>query len=159
MKYVGGVRPEVGTEEFAHLGLCQLRKILRQVALCVAPGEIGVRLRETEHGEPVHDVRTRKRFGEKNQIRIFLLEITNHPFPEVERFRVRIVDSKDVHALFDPEFEDTFQLIPERSPVGCVEFEGINVFVFLRRIFRVLNRSIRPPSEPFRMFFDVGMVR
>src|SRR5437899_952775 len=39
------------------------------------------------------------------------------------------------------------------------ELEWVDVFILLRRIFRVLNRSIRPPSEPFRMLLHIGMVR
>src|SRR2546426_9316557 len=38
------------------------------------------------------------------------------------------------------------------------EFEGIDVLVFFRRISRVLNRSIRPQSKPFRMLPDVRMI-
>src|SRR5438105_1562852 len=39
------------------------------------------------------------------------------------------------------------------------EFEGIDVFVFFRGIFRILNRSIRPPSKPFRMLPNIRMIR
>src|SRR5213593_2543264 len=38
------------------------------------------------------------------------------------------------------------------------EFEGKYVLVFFRRIFRVLNRSIRPPSKPLRMLPDIRMI-
>ena len=36
--------------------------------LRVAPGEVGVGLREAELGEPVHDLRARERFGEKDHV-------------------------------------------------------------------------------------------
>src|SRR5881397_3387174 len=39
------------------------------------------------------------------------------------------------------------------------EFEGINVLIFFRRIFRILNRSIRPPSKPLRMLPHIRMIR
>ena len=90
---------------------------------------------------------------------MLLLEIADHPFPIIERFRVWIVDPKNSYALLHPEFNDALQLLPERAPMRRFELEWIDVFILLRRIFRVLNRSIRPPSEPFGMFLYIRMVR
>src|SRR2546428_6205591 len=89
---------------------------------------------------------------------MLLPEITDHPFPEVEGFRVRIIDAKNPDALVDPEFDNTLQFFPKRSPIRRFEFERIYVLVFFRRIFRVLNRSIRPPAKPLRTLPDIRMI-
>src|SRR6266850_5287144 len=39
------------------------------------------------------------------------------------------------------------------------ELEWIDVFILLGRIFGVLNSSIGPPPEPFRMFLYIRMIR
>ena len=44
-------------------------------------------------------------------------------------------------------------------PLPGFEIERINVLIFLRRIFRVLNRAIRTLAEPFRVFTDPWMIR
>src|SRR5205823_11940550 len=109
--------------------------------------------------QPKHDVVTSKSLRLQNQIGIFLLEITDHPFPEIEGFRMRVIDAENPDSLLDPKLDNALQFFPKRSPMWRFEFEGIYVLIFFRRIFRVLNRSIRPPSKPFRMLPDVRVIR
>src|SRR5262245_14585451 len=90
---------------------------------------------------------------------MFLLEVADHPFPEVERFRMWVVHAENMHALIDPEFDNALQLFPERFPMRRSEFERVNVLIFLRRVFCVLNRSVRTPSKPFRMLLHIWVIR
>src|SRR5262249_23818165 len=116
-------------------------------------------LRESELREPVHDVRPRKGFGQEYQTRMFFLEVAYHTFPKIERLRMWVVYAENIHTLIDPEFDNGLQLLPERFPLLRTELERVNVLIFLRRIFRVLNRSVRTPSKPFRMLPHIWMVR
>src|SRR2546423_7628036 len=106
MKNIGRVRPQVRPEEFMDVGFSQLGEIFHQVFLGISPCEICVRLRETELGELIHDVGAREGFGQKDEVRMLLLEIANHPFPEIKWLRVWIVDPENVNALPDPEFDN-----------------------------------------------------
>src|SRR5215475_9310926 len=69
-----------------------------------------------------------------------------------------IIDAKYSHALLDPKQKHIFQFFPERLPIVTAKIERINILVLLRRIFGVLNRSVRSMAKPLRMFFDVGMI-
>ena len=64
---------------------------------------------------------------------MFPLDLGDHPFPEAERLGVRVVDAENPHALFDPEFEDAAQFLPQCLPVVAFEIERIDVLVLLRR--------------------------
>src|SRR5947207_15597964 len=72
---------------------------------------------------------------------------------------MRVIDAENPDSLLDPKLDNALQFFPKRSPMWRFEFEGIYVLIFFRRIFRVLNRSIRPPSKPFRMLPDVRVIR
>ena len=69
-QYVGGVRPQVGAEVLGDLGLRELLEIIRQLPLGIAPGEVGIRLRESHLREPVHDLGPGERLGEKDGLGI-----------------------------------------------------------------------------------------
>ena len=70
-----------------------------------------------------------------------------------------IVHAEDADALLRPVDHDAFKLFPELPPVLRLEVQGVDILVFLRGVFRVLDRAVRPPEEPLRVFFNVGMVR
>src|SRR5690349_12398549 len=70
-----------------------------------------------------------------------------------------VVDAKDAHALLDPEAENAFEFLPECLPMPCLKVKGVDVLVFLGRIFGVLHGAIRAPSEPLRMLLHIGMIR
>ena len=90
----------------------QLGEVLGQLVFRVAPREIGIRLREAELGQPMHDLGSRERLGEEDHIGMLRANRRDRPFPERERLRVRIVDAKNAHALFDPILEHAFELAP-----------------------------------------------
>src|SRR5262245_57989938 len=69
-----------------------------------------------------------------------------------------IVHAEDAHALLDPEADDALELLPERLPMRRVKVKGINVLIFLRRIFRVLYGAIGAPPEPLRVLPHIGMI-
>src|SRR5215813_1954528 len=69
-----------------------------------------------------------------------------------------VVDAEDAHALLDPEAENAFEFLPERLPVLCLKVKGINVLIFLGRIFRVLHGAIGAPPEPLRVLLHIGMI-
>ena len=72
---------------------------------------------------------------------------------------MRIVDAKHAHAAVNPEFEHRIKLVPKAAPVGRFKIQRINILIFLGRILRILNRSVRPDHEPVRMFRDPRMIR
>src|SRR6185437_137053 len=72
---------------------------------------------------------------------------------------MRVVDAKDVNTLLDPIDEDVSELGPQRLPVGTLEFKWIDVLVFLRRIFGVLNCAIWAPAEPLGMLGNIRVIR
>src|SRR5215472_4478343 len=82
----------------------------------VAPREIGVRLVEAELCQPVHDLRSRERFREEDDIRVGATDLADQPLPEGERLGMRIVHPKDAYALVDPELDHSLELLPERPP-------------------------------------------
>jgi hypothetical protein len=156
---VGGVDEEVRPEIFA-LGISgDLAQIGLQLVLAGAPGEIGVGLRVPELRQRPHHLRPSEGLGKKDHVRIDRLHLADHPFPERKRFGVRIVDPEDAHALFHPEQHDVAQGAPKRFVVDSVEVGIDDVFVFLGRIFRVFDRAVGPPGEPFRMLCEPGVIR
>lgn len=72
---------------------------------------------------------------------------------------MRIVDAKDLHALFDPANDDVAQLDPQaRNRVRRIEVDVDDVLIFLRRILRVFDRAVRAPVEPARMLFEPRVI-
>src|SRR5215471_15336711 len=69
-----------------------------------------------------------------------------------------IVHAKDAYALLDPEADDTLEFLPEGLPMLCIKIEGINVFILLRGILRVLHGAIRALPEPLRVLLHIGMI-
>src|SRR5215510_10978166 len=71
---------------------------------------------------------------------------------------MRVVHTENAHALLDPEADDALELLPECLPVRRVKVKGIDVLIFLRRVFRVLHSAIRAPPEPLRVLLHIGMI-
>ena len=110
------VRPAVRPEVLAARALRQLGEVLGQLLLGVAPGEVGVRLREAELGQPVHHLRPRERLGQEDHVRdASRLTSRDRPLPERERLGVRVVDAEDAHALRRSRTSKTLvELVPQR---------------------------------------------
>src|SRR6266581_4922006 len=69
-----------------------------------------------------------------------------------------VVHAKDAHALLDPEAEHALEFLPEGLPMLCIKVKGIDVLIFLGRIFGVLHGAIRAPPEPLRVLLHIGMI-
>ena len=148
------------SEEIVYLRCRQLDKIVDQLLFGVAPGEVGVRLGKTDLRQPIHHLRSGEGFGQKDYVGMPGADLRDKPFPERQRLGVRIVDAKDADPLVRPEEHDVAQGGPEVRDGGLgVEIDIDDVFVFLRRVFRVPYRAVRPPIEPFGMLADPRMVR
>ena len=133
-------------------------QVVGQLLLGVAPGEVGVGLREADLGEPVHHLRPGERLGEEDHVRMARAHLGDHPFPERQRLGVRIVDAEDAHALARPEEHDVAQRGPQRRRAVAVEIDVDDVLIFLRRVLGVFDRAVRPPVEPVRMLLQPRMI-
>jgi len=146
-------------KKIADRRLTQFREILDQLALGVAPREVVVRLREAQLREPVHHLGARERLGQENDIGPQAANLPDQRFPERKWLGMRIVDSEYPHALRDPVFDHTPQLFLQRLARIRLEVEGVDVLVFLGRVFGVLDRPVRTFQEPLGMLANVRMIR
>src|SRR4051812_25453847 len=158
-KDVGRVRPEVPDHVIRGRTLGELPQVILHLVLEIAPGEIGIRLVEPDLGERLHHLRTGEGFGEEDHVWVASVDLADHPLPEGNRLRVRIVDAEDVHAGVDPVQEHRTQLRPERFAGRSQPVEIDDVLVALGRVLRRLDRPVRPPVEPLRMLLHVRMIR
>ena len=126
--------------------------------LRISPREIGVALIKTCFGKRLHHLWAGERFGEKNGVGIFLANACDQIFPKCDRLCVRIVHSKNAHAVLGPKQQDALHLRPKLAPVLATKIQGINVLVFFRGVLRVLDCAVWPFVEPFGMLFDVRMI-
>ena len=99
---IGRVDEKMRAEEFPDFGGRQLGEIVGELLLGVAPGEVGVGLREADLGQAVHHLRPREGFRQEDHVGMARAHIGDHPFPERQRLGVRIVDAEDAHALARP---------------------------------------------------------
>ena len=60
---------QLGRKYSRPVAVRELGEVLDDLLLGVAPGEVGVRLREAELGQTMHDLRPRERFGEEDHLR------------------------------------------------------------------------------------------
>jgi len=90
---------------------------------------------------------------------MFFLGVLDEPFPEVIRFGVRVVHAENAHTVLDPKDDNAFKFSPHCLPTFALKIERVDIFIFFRRVFRVLNASVRAMFEPFWMAFNVRMVR
>ncbi len=93
------VDEEMRTEEIRHRLFGKLGEVRSQLIFGVAPGEIRVRLRESDLRQPVHHRRPGEGLGEKDHVRVARADVIDQPLPERQRLGVRIVDAEDAHPL------------------------------------------------------------
>lgn len=158
MQDVGGVGPDVGSEEIGDGRIADFFEVILEVCLGVAPCEVGIGLGEAAFGERIHDVGASEGFGEEDCFWRVFEDFSNAPLPEGESFGVRIIDAEDAYAAIDPELEDAVESVPEAAPVVGFEVERIDVLVFLGWILSVLDRAVRTVREPGGMLVDPGMI-
>ena len=155
---IGRVDEEIRPVEIA-LGIAgQLGQIFLDLPPLRPPREVRVGLGEAELGEPLHQLRSRKRFGQEDHVRVAKLNLVDEPLPEPEGFGVGVVDPEDLHALVDPEQDHVAQRIPQRARVLGGEVGVDDVLVFLRRVLGIAHRAVRPALEPLRMLLEPGVI-
>src|SRR6476620_6690746 len=86
------VGPEVWTEEFSHLRLCQLGEVLCDFRFGISPGEIIVRLGKPQFGQPLHHFWSSKGLSKKNDVWVRRPDFSDKPVPKGKGFCVWIVD-------------------------------------------------------------------
>ena len=106
----------------------------------------------------MHHLRPCERLGKEDRLRVLRLHLGDQTFPQCERLGMGVIDSEYPDALLGPEEDDVDQFPAKRVPVFVFEDERVYVLVSLRRVFRVLNRAVRPSAEPLRMFLEVRMI-
>src|ERR1700751_3731186 len=89
---------------------------------------------------------------------MLFLNLRDNPLPKIERFRMRIVDSKDADPLLAPEQKNALQLLPQFLPLLADEFKRIDVLIFLGRVFGILDSAVGTPAKPLRMLLNIGVV-
>src|SRR4029078_4612483 len=89
------IRPEI----FALRISGDLAEISLQLLLAGSPGEIGIRLRESELGQRLHDLWSGESLRQKNDAGIDRLHLVNEPLPEFKRLGGGVVDSGHAHTL------------------------------------------------------------
>ena len=156
---VGRRREEDAAHVFLRVCLGEFLEVLLEFPFLFAPGEVGVAHVEAFLREAVHHLGTGERLGEEHKFRTDFLDFADEPFPERERFRVRVVDAENFDSLVCPEEDDVADFLPESLEILVVVIERVDVLVLLRRIFGKLDRSVRLVVEPFRVLLCVRMVR
>ena len=155
---VGGVGPDVAAEEVGDGWVGDLGEVVGELSLAGAPGEVGVGLGEAGFGEGVGDVGAGKGFGEEDGVRGDTEDFGDAPLPEGESLGVGVVDAEDADAVPGPEEEDVAEGVPEAAPVGGLEVERVDVLVFLRGVFGVLDGAVGAVKEPGGVLGDPGVV-
>jgi hypothetical protein len=135
----------------------QFGEVVGQFALAVAPGEVGIALRESDLRQPLHHGRPRESLGQKNHFGRARPDIGNQPLPERHRLGVRIVDAKDPDALIHPPLHHVAQREPQRRlGIVGIEVEIDDVLVFLGWILGEAYRAVAAPAEPAGMLVSQG---
>ena len=149
---------EVGNEIVAHLGLRELGEVFFELALLVAPGEVGVRLGEARFGERLHHLRAGERFGEEDRLGVGRFDLGDEPRPKRDRLGVRVVDPEDGDPVRDPKHDHAVKFSIEAGPIGGVEVDAVDVLVLVGRIFGVPNASVGAMLEPRGVLFHPRVV-
>ena len=78
---------------------------------------------------------------------MIFFHFADQPLPKRQRLGVRVIDAKNAHSLFAPKINDTFQFLPKLTPLIRGEIQRIDILIFFRRIFGVLDRYHPDASE------------
>ena len=154
----GVLGQRLGRIASAHSGRRSSWKYSVELALVVAPGEVGVALAEAELGQRAHQLRAREGLGEEDQARIALARLAQQPLPEGQGLGVGVVDAEDADPLLDPEEHHLQERRPERRATGPEEVEVDDVVVALGRVLGGLDGAVGAVLEPLRMLGHPGVI-
>src|SRR5579859_7727041 len=107
------VDKEIRTEKFARGRRRELGQVICEIFLGVAPGEVGVRLREAHLRQTIHQLWAGKSLGQEKHIRMPGPNIRDHPVPERQRLGVWIVHTENADAVLAPEQDHIAQRQPQ----------------------------------------------
>src|SRR3546814_8835267 len=65
--------------------------------------------------QSLHHLWPGERLRQEDHVGIAVLHLADHPFPEGQGLRVRIVDTEDAHAVSRPEQDHVTQRVPDRG--------------------------------------------
>src|SRR5262249_17532589 len=108
--YVRRVDEQMRAKELLDLAGGDFDKIVGQLLLCVTPSEIGIRLRKANFRQPIHHFWAGEGLRKKNYVCVLGTHLRDQPFPERQRFSVRIIDAKESYTFVRPEQDD----VPQR---------------------------------------------
>src|SRR5215207_5624657 len=118
---IRGIREKVCPEKILHFRLREVGQIRLELPLSISPTKVGVALGKPGLGKHGHHLWTRKRFAKKLRIRILLVNLRDHPFPERNGLSVRIVHPENTHPELAPKGNYIVQLPPQSLPVRVVK--------------------------------------
>ena len=156
---IGRIRPEIGSEEFAHRAAVQLREVLCQLLLRIPPCKVRVRLREAKLRQPVHHFWPRERFRQEKSHR----DVRDCTSPITHSQNANgFVCGLSTRKIRTPCSIQNKKTLFSSSHSDCqssrFEIERIDVLIFLGRIFRILDRAIGPLAKPFGMLAHIRMI-
>ena len=151
------IDPEVRPEEVSAL-LRNFAAVIDQLLLCYTPGEVGIGLLKSCLSESVHHRRIGKGFGQEDDLRVFTVDDADQLLPEMNRLRVRVIDSEESHTFADPILDDSDDF-SEESWIVVVEIDRIDILIFLRWILGVCDGSISALREELLIALHPGMIR
>ena len=156
MQDVRGIDEKIGPRVIGMLG--DLSAEFLQLPFGGAPGEVRIRLRETEFGQAVHSRRPGECLREEQHIGVGGLRLTDQPCPEVRRLGVWVVHPKNLHTVADP-VPNHAQHLSGKARRVIIEVQWIDVLVLLRRVLGVGDRAVGEFGEPLPVAGCPRMVR
>ena len=136
-----------------------LAQIGLQLVLARAPGEVGVGLGEAELGERLHDFRPGESLRQERSRRDRPTGPRGSATPRTETAWCAGCRRERCAHPARPRTAPRRAAPSKAARVSApVEVRIDDIFVFLRRVFRVLDRAVGPALEPFRMLREPGMV-
>ncbi len=130
-----------------------------ELGLGVAPGEVGVGLREAELGEPLHQLRTREGFGEKDDVRGRVHALQRSTTPRTgTAWCAGCRRGKCEHRASTQNRTTSRSAYQSEGKALAVEVNVDDVLVALGRILGVPDGAVGPPVEPLGVLLDPRMI-
>ena len=108
--------------------------------------------------EQRHHRGTGERLREEDRLGVLASHLRDHPLPERNGLRVRVVDPVGADAACAPGEQDVAKGVPERLPLGALPVDVVDVLIALGRVLGVLQRAVGAVLEPLRVLGQPGVV-